>query len=143
MAEFAIGSLSILASRAPLIQIPGTVPYLGSLLMVFWPYATALLVAIAGAHVGISLSVIWLTRHIIVKDDSNLATARLLRPLVERLGASGTLLEGAAIGRAVGANRGLVYGPRVGEAGGGHYLDLSTDVSPRRRNERHPDGMYR
>ena len=143
MAEFALGSLSTLFTTAPQIQIPGTVPYLGSRLQVFWPYAIALLVAIAIAHFVIAFSVIWFTRHIIVKDDSNLVVARLMRPVVERLGDSGTLLDGATMSRAVHLDDGLVYGPRATETAGSYYLDLATHIPPLMSDGRHPDGTYR
>ena len=143
MAEFAISSLSTQFSRAPQIQFPGTVPYLGSQLQVFWRYAIPLLVAIAGAHFIIAFSVIWFTRHVIVKDDSNLVVARLMRPITDRLGDSGTLLNGIEISRAVHVEDGLVYGPRATDTAGPYYLDLGTDISPRFGNERHPDGRYR
>ena len=143
MAEFALGSLSTLFNTAPQIQIPGTVPYLGSRLQVFWPYAISLLIAIASAHLVIAFSVIWFTRHIIVKDDSNLVVARLMRPVVERLGDSGTLLDGATMSRAVHLEDGLVYGPRATETAGSYYLGLATHISPLTSNGNHPDGTYR
>ena len=143
MAEFALGSLSTLFNSGPQIQIQGTVPYLGSQLQVFWPYAITLLIAIAGAHFVIAFSVIWFTRHIIVKDDSNLVIARLMRPVVERLGDSGTLLDGATMSRAMHLEDGLVYGPRATETAGSYYLDLATHISPLTSDESHPDGTYR
>ena len=145
MAEFAIGAISTLASRAPQIQLPGTVPHLGSELQVFWPYAIGLLVAIAVTHFGISFFVIWFTKHVIVKDDSNLAVAKLLRPLVDRLGNSGTLLDGAAISRAIGEKPKFVYGVRrpTEPASGDYYLDIAEDILPRKSKERHPNGTYR
>ena len=130
-------------SRSPPIQIPGTVPNLGSRLVIFWPYAIPLLVAIAGAHFTLSFSVIWFTRHVIVKDDSSLAVARLLRPLVGRLGDSGTLLDGNATSDAVHRAGGLVYGPRPSRPSGDYYLDIASDIPPRLKNERHPDRRYR
>ena len=143
MAEFALGSLSTLFNLAPQIQIPGTVPYLGSRLQVFWPYTITLLIAIAGAHFVIAFSVIWFTRYMIVKDDSHLVVARLMRPVVERLGDSGTVLDGATMSRAVHLEDGLVYGPRARETAGSYYLDLATYISPLTSEESHPDGTYR
>jgi hypothetical protein len=50
MAEFAIGSLSTMAAKNPRILIYGTVPYLGSRLVVAWPYITILFISIAAVH---------------------------------------------------------------------------------------------
>jgi hypothetical protein len=86
MAEFAIGSLSTLATKNPRIDIQGTVPYLGSPINISWPYAITLFASIAGVHLTLLASAIYATRLVVIKDDSNLSTARLLRPLVDHLG---------------------------------------------------------
>ena len=101
------------------------------------------MIAIAAAHFVIAFSVIWFTKHIIVRDDSNLVVARLIRPVVEREGDSGTLLDGATMGRAVHVDDGLVYGPRATETAGSYYLDLTTHISPLMSDGSHPDGTYR
>lgn len=146
MARFAIGALSTMASKNPRIEIYGTRPYLGSRLFVEWPYVISLLMGIAVVHLLLFLLAIYASRVVVVKDDSSLSTARLLRSLVEKMGDSGTVLTGEEISRVIqqaGAGD-VVYGPRnVGDTGD-YYLDIGNDVVPRRRlkNRRHPDGRY-
>lgn len=146
MAEFAIGSLSTMASKNPRIRIDGTVPHLGSRLDVRWPYVIALLTGIAGVHLVLFLLAIYTSRVVVVKDDSSLSTARLLRSLVDKLGDSGTVLTGEEISQVIQSRVAgdVVYGPRhVGDTGD-YYLDIDTDIRPRRdwTNNRHPDGRY-
>ena len=64
-----------------------------------------------------------------VKDDSELSTARLLRPLVEALGASGTLSTGKAMSQVLYKD-GLVYSPRETNGSNEYTLEMSEDVLP-------------
>ena len=57
MADFAIRSLSTLASRNPSIQVPGSVPYLGTSLTVYWKYAVALCAGIIAVQFLLSVLV--------------------------------------------------------------------------------------
>ena len=50
MAEFALGSIAMMASNNPAVQMRGQLPTLGSRLEVTWAFAIALLVSIAGVH---------------------------------------------------------------------------------------------
>lgn len=143
MAEFAIGSLATMASKNPRIPIHGTVPHLGSRLHVYWPYAIALCLSIAGIHLALFLATVITTKGVISKDDSNLSTARLLRPLVESLGTGGTLLSGKKIGEVTQRNGfgGLVYGPRQGDNPSEYVLDIRQGIRPL-GDKRHPNGKY-
>ena len=62
MAEFAFGSLSMMAYTNPQIKLPGLIPYLGSRLQVHWYYIIPLLVGIAGVHLVLFGSAVLLTR---------------------------------------------------------------------------------
>lgn len=53
MAEFAIGSISTMASTNPQLLAPSLVPYLGSRLSVHWKYVIPLLASIAGVHLAL------------------------------------------------------------------------------------------
>ncbi|KAL8829650.1 MAG: hypothetical protein Q9191_001901 [Dirinaria sp. TL-2023a] len=146
MAEFAIGSISTLVTRNPQIAMQGTVPYLGSRIRVLWGYAIPLLVSIAGVHLVLFATVVYASRVVVIRDDSNLSTARLLRTLIDHLGASGTLLDGNQLSRAITPSvaDGVVYGPRHDEISQRYSLGMAKDVTPRKElpNSRHPDGIY-
>ena len=62
MAEFAIASISTMASRNPQIQVEGLVPYLGSHLEVKYYYLIPLLAGIIGAHLMLFLLNIYATQ---------------------------------------------------------------------------------
>lgn len=71
MAEFAIGSISTMATRNPQISVNGSVPHLGSHVEVKWYYLIPLVAGISGAH----LAVFMLNIHA-TKVDSNTPTIR-------------------------------------------------------------------
>lgn len=146
MAEFALGSLASMATRNPSVQTQGAVPILGFHLTVKWKFTHALCASIVFIHFLFFAAAVYTSRLVIIKDDSNLSTARLLRPLVEHLGSQGTLIEGKDISRVIEDNgvTGLVYGPREDPGAGGRVLDISDRVMPRRTlaGSRHPDGTY-
>lgn len=146
MAEFAIGSISTLAKQNPRIQLQGTVPNLGTQLEILWEYASPLLIGIAGVHFILFVTVVYASRVVIIRDDSNLSTARLLRAVTAPLASSGTLLDGKQASQALApsATGGLVYGPKQDELSQGYYLTLGTDVKRRidLPNRRHPEGIY-
>ena len=53
MAEFAIGSLSTMVTKNPPMLINGTVPYLGSRLLVGWKALEAILACIVATHFAV------------------------------------------------------------------------------------------
>lgn len=81
MAEFALGSLAMLAELNPRFQIPGSRPNLGSHLVMYndWDSAIALFVCIVGVHLGLIVAVAWWTRLVVVPDDFNMVIGRLVR----------------------------------------------------------------
>lgn len=148
MARFAIASISRLASFNRPIQLPGVVPYLGSHLEIKWWAVGAIFGGVIAVHFALYTSAIWSVRKVAVKDDSFVAIARLLRPLVDKVGNAGTLLEGKELSRVIQRNipvGSVVYGPRRREDHQlGYYLDVGEDVDLRQQWEggRHPDGIY-
>lgn len=67
MAKFAIQSLAMMVRRNPPVRIVGSVPYLGSRLVVFWEYFIALLSCIVGVHFALfAVTVLWVTK--VAKD---------------------------------------------------------------------------
>ena len=143
MAEFAIRSLATMVRVNPQITTNGSLPMLGSLLRVHWPYVIALSAWILGTLAVIFAVVVRTAHTVVVKDDSELSTARLLRPLVEALGASGTLSTGKAMSQVLYKDS-LVYGPRETNGSNEYTLEISEDVLPLETllQRRHPDGRY-
>lgn len=146
MAEFAIGSISNLAKKNPQLQMQGLVPYVGSRLEVFWGIAITLLVGIVGVHLLLFTIVVYASRVVVIKDDSNLSAARLLHNLIDVLGPAGTFLDGKQLSQALSPSvaDGVVYGPKHDATSQGYYLGLGTGLAPRTQlpNRRHPDGKY-
>lgn len=62
MAEFAIASISTMASTNRQIQSPGLVPYIGSRLQVHWYYVIPLLSGVAGVDLGLFVAGWYATR---------------------------------------------------------------------------------
>lgn len=63
MARFAIQSLAMLATQNQTVSIRGSVPYLGSRLVVNWWRFIALLSCIVGAHFALfAVTVLWVTK---------------------------------------------------------------------------------
>lgn len=146
MAEFALGSLALLATQTPKIQVNGDVPHLGSNLSIHWGNVIALCAGIVGAHLAIFAAAIYIGRLVIIRDESFLSIARLLRPLVEHLGDGGTLLDGEETSTVIEAKvpGDFVYGPRESDREGWRILDIGGDIKPRENwnDKRHPDGRY-
>ena len=107
MAEFALRSIATMAERNKIIRIPGQVPHLGSQLQVFndWRYTDALLACIVGLQLFLLVSSLWLTRSVVVLDDSNFVVARLLCRLVKAFEDSGSLLRGKELCQALSFSR--------------------------------------
>ena len=90
-----------------------------------------------------------MTRPIVVIDDSNLAVARLLGPLVQRLEGRGSLLTGDQLATAIGSRspdvREVVYGlVQADGKSNERHLQISEDVPIRRKlqDRAFPRGKY-
>ncbi|KAL8903125.1 MAG: hypothetical protein Q9207_004128 [Kuettlingeria erythrocarpa] len=85
-------------------------------LEVHWAYVVALFMGIVTTHLVLLLSTSLAIRKVAIKDDSFLAIARLLLPLVSILGSKGTLLHGKELAEAIHGKRGrgvrVVFGPK-------------------------------
>ncbi|KAI4219046.1 MAG: hypothetical protein L6R36_008593, partial [Xanthoria steineri] len=148
MAQFAIGSIAEMAAENRRNQVQGLVPHLGSHLEIRWGYVAALFAGIIVTHLVLYLSVILAIRKVAIKDDSFLAIARLLLPLLNVLDKQGTLLDGKELAEALQLRHGrdgVVVGPRkTQDDQRGYYLDIGEDVPVRREwpERRHPAGKY-
>ncbi|KAL8831014.1 MAG: hypothetical protein Q9191_001110 [Dirinaria sp. TL-2023a] len=143
MSEFAIGSLAAMANLNPQTQIRGTLPMLGYQLSVEWKYVIALAAGIASVHCLLVALMLWISRPVIVGVDSNLATARMLKGLVEKLGDGGGLLDDREMAEAIQRDIGDVgYGVR--ESDRGPLLELGERTTMRKRlpGGRFPTGQY-
>lgn len=78
-------------------NVPGQVPLIPPRLHVSWPASLSILALIPFLQSLSLLAVILWANKAIVKDGSNLSVAKLLAPIVERLGDRGCLLTGDEI----------------------------------------------
>lgn len=137
VSRFAIGVIAILDSDNPSIEVYGDKPWAGVLFKVKWLNLGLILGGITIAQAILGLACVLWANTVFVKDDSYLSTARLLRPLVERLGPSGCALTGEEIASTLKTM--MVYGVRVDEKGQRHHLDIGEDIRPVRK---FPAGWY-
>lgn len=148
MAEYAIGSISYMASRNPNVSFMGNLTHLGQRIEPKWGSAIPLLLVIVAAHFALVAAAVFASKSAVIKDDSALAIARLLRPLVDVLGDSGTAMSAKEISERIDEQdrfrQGVVYGPQEDTSLGIYRLDIGNDI----RTEdgwpggRHPDGIY-
>lgn len=145
MSEFAIGSLAVMADLNPQTSGQGTVPILGYRVSVGWGMLISLLAGVVVVHFILVVLMLWFAKPVVVPDDSNLCTARLLEGLVARLGGKGSFLDGKEMAEALGrqgAGR-VVYGIRdMEEKFQGRVLEVGENVTVRRKGKRFPGGLY-
>ena len=103
IAEFTIGSI---ASTAALNQkehyFSQDLPILGYSLSTRWPYVIVLFVCVGAVHFVLVGLLCWVARPVVVCDDSDLCTARLLQELVGRIpDCGGSLLDGKELAGAI------------------------------------------
>ena len=149
MARFAIGSLANMAALNPRIYASGEVPCLGSHLEIRWGYVIGLFAGIIFTHLALFLSAILAVRKVAVKDDSFLAVARLLLPLLDVIEGEGTLLQSKDLAKLIQRKTkgdGFVVGPKLVEGSGqpSYSMTIGQDVPLRHEwpDRRHPAGTY-
>lgn len=103
IAQFAVGSIAATAGLNQKERFSSlTLPILGYSPTIQWPYVIALFVCIGVVHVVLVGLLCWVARPIVVCDDSDLCTARLLQGLVGRIpNGEGGLLEGKELAMAI------------------------------------------
>ncbi|KIW18769.1 hypothetical protein PV08_03058 [Exophiala spinifera] len=109
--RFTAGAIAAMDSGAPRLNVTGYGPAPAQFLNVKWKYAGAILGGIPVAQFVILCAVVGFANKAVIKDTSHLSTARLLRPVVDRLGDAGCLLTGDEIAEKLGNYR-LIYGVR-------------------------------
>jgi hypothetical protein len=150
--RFTAGAIAAIDAGGPRVNVTGYAPAPAQFLNVQWNFAGAILGGIPVAQFIILCIVVGFANKAIIKDTSHLSTARLLRPVVERLGDVGCLLTGDEIAEKLGNYR-VIYGvrdpdgsvPSQGADDDGRIrhidvLDESEGLGYRRG--RMPQGMY-
>lgn len=137
VSRFSAGVIATMDIDNPKIRAVGMKPWSGVLFKVYWWMLFTILGSICAVQLILGLAAVFISNTVIVKDDSELATARLLRPLVERLGPSGCALTGKEIAKTLRTS--MVYGVRIDKTGQRHHLDFGEDIVPLKR---FPDGWY-
>ncbi len=103
IAHFAMGSIAATAglNQKEPFSSP-TLPILGYSPSITWPFVIVLFVCIGLVHVVLVGLLCWVARPVVICDDSDLCTARLLQGLVGRIPAGGgALLDGKALAREI------------------------------------------
>ncbi|KAF8536250.1 hypothetical protein BDD12DRAFT_851796 [Trichophaea hybrida] len=126
VARFAIGSIAVLDVNNPRIEITGNLPWIGVFLQVKWQWVWVTLGYLLGSQLLIGIGTVIVANTVFCKDESFLSTARLLRPLMLRLGESGCAATGDEIAGLFG-NTHLRYGVRR-DAQGRNNLDVLLDT---------------
>lgn len=109
--SFTAGALAANDANGPRVNVTGYYPVQAQVVDVEWKWTIALLAGIPAVQFLVLLAVLIWANKVIIKDTSHLAVARLLRPVVEKLGDKGCLLTGDEIAEALGNYR-LKYGVR-------------------------------
>lgn len=150
IAEFTLGSLASMANLNPKELRPGTIPILGYRLHAQWNFIIALAVSIGFGHCLLVAIMLWVSRPIIVLDDSDLATARLLQGLVRKLDGNGSLLDGKELAEEIQSSSGskkgkIVYGiGKRRDESGELVLDMREGLRLRQdlNGKKFPEGRY-
>ena len=126
IARFSIGVVATAAQWNPFLRVEGNQPNTGSALEVTWIFIIIIFSLTCGLQLVLFVICSVVANMVIVKDDSYIATARLLRPIVERLGPVGTYADGKEICKYL-SNEGqekVVYSVKHPQRGIMHHLDL-------------------
>ena len=149
MAKFALGAIAGLGNLNPRVPRQGTLPVLGYKTSVNWRYAIALIACVGAVHFMLVLFIVWVSRPVVLVDDSNLAVARILYGLIKRVDGRGSLLDGKQLAEAIENASSdqvkVVYGVNTdGNTTGRHRVELDEGVSVRGRLPKRsfPVGAY-
>lgn len=167
--QFAAGTIGIAGVQNPTFRVEGLMGVTGVYLNVHWRNALVILIGLAASQLIVLAGGVLLANSVIVKDHSDLATARLLRrecssplhaphALTKSLPHPAVLLLTHAIPTALVERLGsagcvldghdisktlqgkFVYGVR--QAGGWNHLDIGQDIRPLNFFGSFPAGWY-
>lgn len=151
--SFTAGAISAFDENGPRINVTGQAPGPAQVVQVKWKFSLLILVGVPLFQIIVLFLVIIFANKAIIKDTSHLSMARLLRPLVEKLGDGGCLLTGDEIAERLG-NYKVIYGvrdpgvgnvppPGAGDNGDIRHIDILEEVEGfGYRRGRMPVGMY-
>jgi len=98
IAHFAIGAISVADKFNPRMTFPGEEPVQGvSLSIPKVVYLVVIFILIAAMQLVLLIITSFAANRVVVTDDSPVAIARLLDPIVARLGGAGTISNGKEI----------------------------------------------
>jgi hypothetical protein len=109
--EFSMFAVAAMDDHGPRLNITGYTPTPAQVVDVEWHWSIIILAVIPAIQMIALASIIAWANKAIIKDNSYLATARLLRPLVDRLGSHGCMLTGDQIAEEL-KNIKIAYGYR-------------------------------
>lgn len=138
LSRFAAGVISGTAYNNPNVIVAGMEPQLGVVLSIpKWSLVHVILIITVGVQLGLFLIAAFLAHNVMIKEDSYLAIARLLRPMVERMGDEGTTATANEICAVVGGHDEYIYS--VKKSGEDVW---QTDIGQERRVKAFPIGKY-
>jgi hypothetical protein len=109
--EYTIGAIAAFDYNGPRQNVTGYYPVTAQTVQVLWTWVIASLCVIPLLQFLVLIVIVKFANTAIIKDDSAISTARLLRPLVDKLGPKGCLLTGKEISRQLSDVR-IKYGYR-------------------------------
>lgn len=127
--EYTLAALWLFDTFGPRIAVPGHPPVLALVLRVDWKWTSIVLAGIPLSQLLLLCIVAYTSAAAVIKDNSYLAAAQLLKPVVEKLGPHGCILSGKEIARELG-NLPIAYGVRCVPATSFDEPLYHTDVIP-------------
>lgn len=122
--EFTIEAIAAMDNNGPRMLVAGWAPKPAQRVQVNWRWAVTLLCVIPGLHALAMVGVVWWAGEVVIRDQSCLSVARLLGPVVARLGPHGCLLTGVEIADELSDVR-VRYGVEPLEGGG---VDMEEEI---------------
>lgn len=125
--EFSTEALAAIDYNGPRANVTGWFAVPAQLVRVDWGWSGAILGLVPFVHLlALVVVIVWASPSVI-RDPSHLSTARLLRPIVEKLGDQGCLLSGKEIANEF-ADTKVKYGWREPEPDFTFHNDIPQDV---------------
>ncbi|KAF2746426.1 hypothetical protein M011DRAFT_494927 [Sporormia fimetaria CBS 119925] len=127
LARYAIGAVAAFDDHGLRFSVKGqfTKPVLGQQLNVDWIWVLSLLGAICGIQFAALVALLVLANKAIIRDDSFVSLAMLLRPIVNRIGEEGMGLSGEEIKEHPKLKfKRVRYGYREGDKGEPKQVDI-------------------
>ena len=97
ISQFSIYAIAAMDDHGPRINVTGSDPVQAQVVSVEWKWSIIILAVIPFLQFLALISIIAWANKAIIKDDSYLGTARLLRPVVNKVGPHGCMLTGDQI----------------------------------------------